>query len=51
MDWQALKNAEPKEEDTYYELLGEWYVHGMKDGKTIELQEDNGIKSMRFEIR
>jgi hypothetical protein len=45
------QHARPGEEETFYELLGECYVHGMMDGEAIEFQEENDIKSVRFELR
>jgi hypothetical protein len=41
----------PEEEETFYELLGECYVHGIMDGEAIEFQERNSIKSEVFELR
>jgi hypothetical protein len=48
VDEQHLR---PGEEDAFYELLGECYVHGMMDGEAIEFQEQNAIKSVCFELR
>jgi hypothetical protein len=35
----------------YYELIGEWYVHGIMDGEAIRQQNDENIKAQVFELR
>ena len=41
------KEARP----SYYEFLGECYVHGMMDGEAIEFQNFEEIKAQTFELR
>ena len=36
---------------TYYELLGECYVHGIMDGEAMEFQIQNNIRAETFELR
>jgi hypothetical protein len=51
MEGQAGIHALPGAEETFYELLGDCYVHGMMDGEAVDFQEKNCIQPVVFELR
>lgn len=36
---------------SYYEFVGECYLHGMMDGEAIKYQNENEVRAEIFEIR
>jgi hypothetical protein len=37
--------------ETYYEFIGECYLHTMMDGRAIDVQEEDDIQTVEFELR
>lgn len=35
----------------YFEFIGECYLHTMMDSRAIDIQENEGIKTVLFELR
>ena len=47
----TIQDEGPEISDHYYQLIGACYLHGMMTGDAIRLQNEQNIKSERFEIR
>lgn len=47
----STESASEKDEDYWYEFIGECYVHGMMDGEAIKYQNQNEVRARIFELR